>query len=97
VIARAAGYAAAGVVPPSVARTAGYAAGLAGGSGAVTATKDRLRNGKPLAAPAPANEDDVEDTLSDEPAGPSSAPSGTPPASADPADTGSEPTQGRSS
>ena len=86
----------AAVVPPSVARAAGYGTGLAGGSGAVTATKDRLRNGKLPKHPVPADERDVEDTLSDEPANPSSAASGTPPAGADPADTGNQPTPGRS-
>lgn len=97
-IARAAGYAAAAVVPPSVARAAGYAAGLAGGSGAVTATKDRLRNGKPPTAPRPADENDVQDTLTTPtPSTPSSPPPGPPPAgTGDPADTGDEPTPGRS-
>ena len=93
-IARAAGYAAAAVVPPSVARAAGYAAGLAGGSAAVTATKDRLRNGKPPAAPRPADANDVQDTLTTQtPSPPAGSP---PPGSGDPADAGNEPTPGRS-
>ena len=96
-IARAAGYAAAAVVPPSVARAAGYAAGLAGGSGAVTATKDRLRNSKPPVAPKPADARDVQDTLTTPtPSTPSPPPSATPPAGGDPAGTGIEPTPGRS-
>jgi hypothetical protein len=97
-IARAAGYAAAAVVPPSVARAAGYAAGLAGGSGAVTATKDRLRNGRQPTAPRPADASDVQDTLTTQaPSTPSSPPPGPPPpGSGDPADTGNEPTPGRS-
>jgi hypothetical protein len=97
-VARAAGYAAAAVVPPSVARAAGYAAGLAGGSGAVTATKDRLRNGKPPTAPRPADANDVQDTLTTQtPSTPPSPPPGPPPpGTGDPADTGNEPTPGRS-
>ena len=46
----------AGVVPPRVARAAGYVTGLAGGSSAVTATKDRLRNGKSPAPTGPVDE-----------------------------------------
>lgn len=96
-IARAAGYAAAAVVPPSVARVAGYAAGLAGGSGAVTATKDRLRNGKPHAAPWPADAGDVQHTLTTQtPSTPSSPPPGPPPPGSDPAEPGSDPAPGRS-
>jgi hypothetical protein len=86
----------AAVVPPSVARAAGYGTGLAGGSGAVTATKDRLRNGKLPKHPVPADERDVEDTLSDEPANPSSVASVLPAAGTDPPEAGSDPTPGRS-
>ena len=96
VLARAAGKAAAAVVPPSVARAAGYAAGLAGGSGAVTATKDRLRNSKFPKHPVPADERHVEDTLSDEPANPSAAASELPAAGTGAAEPGSDPAPGRS-
>ncbi|MGB2810515.1 MAG: hypothetical protein WBC17_02025, partial [Mycobacterium sp.] len=96
VLARAAGKAAAAVVPPSVARAAGYAAGLAGGSGAVTATKDRLRNSKFPKHPVPADERHVEDTLSDEPANPSAAASELPAAGTGAPEPGSDPAPGRS-
>jgi hypothetical protein len=95
-LARAAGYTAAAVVPPSVARAAGYVTGLAGGSRAVTATKDRLRNGK-SPAPTPVDENDVADALNAQtPSAPKSSQPGPPPPDTNPHQRGSEPTPGRS-
>ncbi|CAN1569853.1 hypothetical protein MCEMIE22_03138 [Mycobacteriaceae bacterium] len=96
-IARAAGYTAAAVVPPSVARAAGYVTGLAGGSRAVTATKDRLRNGKSPAPTGRVDENDVADALNAQTTSATTSPQPGPPRpGTNPDAHGSEPTQGRS-